>query len=470
MEKISRFFIAVFIIFVLFGSFFTHEAQAASLGNLKDTITTSRPSAASPLTANATSGVGQLSIANNGSRYLASDSAKIIQGTGTISNNNLIVSSQSAALTSVYLGNITTAFAGAGSDVLIVPITARHTITFNTTTTIPASGTIVVTFPGSGINAASPSASTFAFNNLVTGNVTATGTGVVCSAGTLVVAAPSITCTTSTLVAAGTAVTITIGSTTPALINPTKTAAEGVSDPWTIAVRTTDASLNTLDNGSTRIATIESVQVQATVEPTLTFIITGVTNGTNINTISASCGSIPTNAGLATTPTAVNLGVLSNGYVSAAAQQLSVSTNAATGYVITATSSGQFKNPATGFVIFDANGGTGLTNNDTPVPAVIAAGTPAFGIHACGARSGALSGSSGITAGDIWINAGVLATARFSNPWNTGTNAFYATIASYTGGPVNSDLTAILYGATISGTTPAGIYQTTLTYVATGTF
>ncbi len=470
MKKVSLFFIPVFFIFVLFGSFFVHTVNAASLGNLKDTITTSRPSAASPLTANAAAGVGQLSIANNGSRYLASDSAKIIQGTGVISNNNLTVASQSAALTTVYLGTITSAFAGAGADVLIVPITARHTITFNTTTTIPASGTIVVTFPGAANSSASPSASAFAFNGLVTGNVTASGTGVVCSGGSLVVSAPTITCTTSTLVAAGTAVTITIGSTSPTLINPTKTNAEGVSDPWTISVRTTDASSITLDSGSTRIATIESVQVQATVEPTLTFIITGVNNGTNINTISASCGSITTNAGLASTPTSVNLGILSNGYVSAAAQQLSVSTNAATGYVITATSSGQFKNPSTGYLILDANGGTGLTANDTPVPAVIAAGTPAFGIHACGARSGALSGSSGLTAGDIWINAGVIATARFSNPWNTGTNSFVANIASYTGGAVSADLTAILYGATISGTTPAGIYQTTLTYVATGTF
>ena len=165
------------------------------------------------------------------------------------------------------------------------------------------------------------------------------------------------------------------------------------------------------------------------------------------------------------------MGILSNGYISAAAQQLQVSTNSASGYVITATSSGRFINPATGFFLPDANGGNGLTNNDTPAPGVINAGTPAFGIHACGARSGALSGNSGISAGDIWINAGTLSnSARFSNPWNTGSNAYYATIASYTGGPVTTDNTAILYGATISGTTPAGLYSTTLTYVATATF
>lgn len=468
MKKALSVSLSVFIVFVLFGLVVVQKGNAASLGNLKDTITTSRPSAASPLTANAAAGSGQLSIVNNGSLYLASDSAKIIQGTGVISNNNLIVASQSAAITTVYLGNTTSTFAGAGSDVLIVPITAKHTITFNTVTTIPASGTIVVSFPGGSNNSASPSASAFAFNGLVTGNVTVSGA--TCSGGTLVVSSPTITCTTGSIVAAGTAITITIGSSTPALLNPTKSAVAGTNDSWLVSVSTTDASSNTLDSSSTKVATIDSVFVQGTIEPTLTFTISGVNNNTNINTISSSCGSILTNTGLATTPTSVNLGILSNGYVSAAAQQLQVSTNGATGYVITATSSGQFINPGSGVVIPDANGGTGLTANDTPVPAVIVAGTPSFGIHACGARSGAASGGSGLAAGDIWVNAGTISTARFSNPWNTGTNAFFANLASYTAGPVTSDNTAVLYGATVSGTTPAGVYFTTLTYVATATF
>lgn len=454
--------VITFFVIILFGCFFVQEAKAASLGNLKDTITTSRPSAASPLTANAAVGAGQLSIANNGSRYLASDSAKIINGLGVFTNTGLVVASQSAALTTVYLGSVTTTFAAAASDVLIVPITARHTITFNTATGIPASGKIIVIFPGAANNSASPSASAFAFNGLVTGNVTASGTGVACSAGTLVVTAPTITCTTSTPVAPGTAVTITVGSSTPALINPTKSAGAGISDNWTVNVQTTDASNNVLDTGLTKIATIESVQVQGTVEPTLTFVITGLNNNTNINTVSSSCGSILTNSGIDSTATSVNLGVLTGGYVSTAAQQLAVSTNAANGYVITATSSGQFKSSGTGFVIPDANGGTGLTNNDTPVPAVITAGTPAFGIHACGARSNINT--------DQWVIGGNLAASKFSNPWNTGTNAFYNSIASYTGGPVDNDFTAILYGSTVNGITAAGIYQTTLTYVATASF
>lgn len=455
------------IILVLFGPYFVPIASAASLGSVSDTITTSRPSAATTLTANAASGVGQVSVLSNGSNFFASDSATIIRNTGTVIQNNINVASQSSALTTVYFGNTLSANAQQGTDTLMVPVTARHTIVFNTITSIPASGTIVIQFPGPTTNTASPSASSFGWNNLQNSNVSVSGA----TCGSLSTATPgTITCTTSGTVSGGTTITVVVGSNTPTLINPTKSAAAGFNDSWLVSIQTTDASSNPLDSGFTKVATIDSIQVMGTIEPTLTFIISGIGNGVNINTISSSCGSITTNTGLATTPTAVNMGILNNGYVSAAAHQLQVSTNAATGYVITATSSGKFMNPATGVAINDANGGNGLTNNDTPAPATITAGTPAFGIHACGARSGALSGGSGIAAGDIWTNAGTITTARFSNPWNTGTNAYYNSIASYTGGPITTDNTAILYGATISGSTPAGVYLTTLTYVATATF
>lgn len=472
MKTLSLSFISL-IILILFGSFFAHTANAATLTGVKDTITTSRPSAASPVTANAASGVGQVSIANNGSRFIASDSAKVMRtSTGGVVTTGLIVASQSADLDTVYFGGVTGTAIQNGTDVLIVPVTARHTISFQLVQTVPIGGTIVVTFPGSANNTASPSASTFAFNNLAAANVTFSGSG--CATGALTISSPTISCTTTAAYTAGTTVTITVGSSTPALINPT-VSSSGVcitsptytctADTWKVQIDTTDGT-DPLDTGSTRIATIDSVQVQATVEPTITFTISGIPNGTNINSNGtwgvSSCGSYSTNSGIDATATSVNLGILANGYVSFAAQQLSVSTNAATGYAITATSSGQLKNPATGAIILDANGGTGLTADNTPAPAAIAAGTPAFGIHPCGARSNIGS--------DIWVNNGTATTSRFLNPWNTGTNSYVAQLASYTGGAVTADKTNVVYGSTVAATTPAGIYQTTLTYVATATF
>jgi hypothetical protein len=459
MKGVSTLIFAL-VIFLLVGSFFVPQTHAASLGNLKDQITTSRPSAASPITANAASGVGQLSILNNGSLYLASDSASVIRtNSGSITQSGLNVASQSSALTTVYLGDNTSADAQAGTDVLIVPITARHTISFSTVASVPIGGHIVITFPNSPANTASPSATTFNWNNLQSSNISFANA----SCSSVNVATPgTVDCTLSGTVATSTQITVILGSNTPQLINPTKSATAGNADTWKITVATEDGSANVLDSSSTKVAIIESVQVLGTIEPTLTFTITGVANNINVNGISGSCGSITTNTGIATTPTTVNLGILSNGYISTAAQQLSVSTNSSTGYVISATSSGRFINPASGVWLPDANGGNGLTANDTPAPATITAGTPAFGIHACGVRSS--------LNGDQWVNNGTITTGKFSNPWNTGSNSFYNTLASYSAGAVTNDITAVVYAATISGVTPAGLYSTAFTYVATATF
>jgi hypothetical protein len=288
-------------------------------------------------------------------------------------------------------------------------------------------------------------------------------------------------------VAAATTVTVLIGCTTGTtsctafasrLINPTKTTTNicnngqltCTADTWKVSLKTQDASSLDLDTGSAKIGTIESVQVQATVEPTLTFTITGLPNVTNITTQNASCtGGDVTNVGtgLNATATSVNLGILANGVINISAQELSVSTNGSTGYSITATSSGRLLNPASGFWIADANGGNGLTNVDTPVPAVFPASgvnAVAFGIHPCGADVNTTT----------WANAatGFNSGAKYSNPWNSvanGLNAFYVNIANFSG-PASGRKTEVEYAGTVGTTTPAGNYTTTLTYVATATF
>lgn len=477
------------LLILFLGLFFTTKANAASLSNVSDTITTSRPSASAPLNTAQAASATQVTLNDNGSIFLASDSAVFQFDTGQ-TLNTVNVASLSATNTPaanqriLYLtGTITNAH-HAGTAVF-KSVTATHTIEFTTSSNIPASGHIIITFPGTGNNTASPSANTFAFNNIASGQITVNN--VAC---TWTITAPTLDCLVTSGITGGTAITINLGCTTgttsctafsPRLINPTKTAAAGTADSWKVSVTTTDTTANggtNLDSGFAKIGTVEAVQVQGTVEPTLTFIISGTTDGSNVTGISGSCGSITTNAGIDTSATFVNLGILSNGRLNKASQRLRVSTNGSSGYSITATSSGRFINPASGVWISDANGGNGLTANDTPVPAIIDLTTPlpAFGIHACGARSGAQSGSSGIPAGDIWVNTGVAAdtgsntTAKFSNPWNTGTSGFYSTIASYTGGPITNDDTAILYAATILGSTPAGVYSNYYTYVATATF
>jgi hypothetical protein len=247
------------------------------------------------------------------------------------------------------------------------------------------------------------------------------------------------------------------------LINPTKSAAAGSADLWTINVSTQDNGGALLDTNKVRIATIDDITVHAQVDPSLTFTIAGIADGTNLSSVDAAC-SDTTNVGNGTTATDVDLGFLSNGNINIAAQKLTVSTNAANGYAITATSSGQFINPSSGYAIKSLNSDTALTGNDLPAPATFgASGTEGFGISPCGARVNTTRWGSGATA----FSSG----SKYSNPYNSGANSYYATLASYTGGgAISGDVSVIRYGATISGSTPAGVYSNYFTYIATATF
>lgn len=452
------------------------QASAATLANVSDRVSTSRPSPSTPVNQTAASGVGSLTIFNNKSRFLASDSAMLINGgTGGLLQNIIIASQSADYQTAFFTTNTTTAVNA--TTVLAAPITAMHTIQFQTVNAIPASGKIAITFPGGASNIASPSATTFSFNGMTSGGGLLQINGT--SGGSWNVTAPTITYTLgATPISAGTTITILVGCTaqsggsctsaSPRLINPTKTAALGTADLWTVNIATQDSSSNVIDTGKARIGTQDVVNVQATVDPSLTFTITGIPDNINLNSdgtygVGSSC-SDTTNSGVASSATDVNLGFLTNGTINIAAQQLSVSTNAANGYAITATSSGKFINPATGYWIKGLNSNTNLSANDTPAPATFgASGTEGFGISPCGPRVNTTTWGTGATA----FSSG----AKYSNPYNTGLNSFYATLASYTGtGGVSNDKTNLEYAASISGTTPAGVYSNYFTYIATATF
>src|SRR3989344_3943482 len=97
-------------------------------------------------------------------------SAKLTRA-GTDIDSAIIIASQSSALTTVYFGDTLGAAGQNGTDVLFVPITAMHTIQFIVPNGLPTNREIVLTFPtltsGDADNDASPSATTFQFNNLV---------------------------------------------------------------------------------------------------------------------------------------------------------------------------------------------------------------------------------------------------------------------------------------------------------------
>ncbi len=482
-------FLALFLV--------NNEVYAADLVNSSNTITTSRPSASSPFSAGAASGDTLASIYNNGSFYLASDSAKTIKSfTGSYTDVGTIVASQSAALTTVYFGETLGIAAFNGADVLTVPISAMHRIRFTIPTTIPANGDIVITFPslatGDANNEASPSASTFQFNNMDANAGTLiqiVDDGVNIDASTTPTATnpsgggdgPDIHIATTSIITAGSVVDIYIGcsaATTscsaqvPTLINPTKTAVAGTADVWKINVQTRDAGDINLDNATIAVGTIDSVTVRATVDPTLSFTITGIANATAVN-LGNTTGCLQTettNAGIVATSTEVNLGLLANApsgtdvkVGNIAAQRINISTNGAGGYVLTATSSGQLINPATGFFLASAT---------TPT-AFPASGADWFGIHACGLDvTTATWNSTASTACNTYISGSTNPVCLYA--WPTQTTAI--TLASDATGPVGNSLTAgngvvsVAYAAATDAGVPPGEYRTVITYVATPTF
>lgn len=473
--------------------FVAKPASAASLSSLSDTVSTSRPSAATPLGGNAASGDGNVTIVDNNAVFLQGDSATIYADTGETTNTGNLVASMSA-----------TAIPGAGQrivyftntignnhhqgDAVVVPITAMHTISFKPVASIPIGGKIVISFPqlASTVdsNPASPSAQAFQFNGLTTGNVqvnfssgSTTCSGGVAIAGTSAGSTPTLTCTTATAtVAGGTTVTLLIGCSAhsgaacttqvPTLINPMRVpgdtlagqgAATTKADNWKIGVQTQDASSVTLDQGSAVVGTIESVQVQAQIDPTLTFELIGIANNQAIDATNGYTGcsnTTPdtTNSGISTTATNVNMGTVGT-LITITAQKALVATNGTGGYALTATASGQ---------LTDSNVGHSLTSVTTPD--AIAAGTEQFGIHPCGtdvANASTSWNASGngtqesISSGNGWIG------------WPTPTTSVQ--LASRTG-TANNIITAIEYAITASPTTPAGLYTAVITYVATPTF
>lgn len=476
---------------------FSGKSQAANLANVKDTITTSRPSASSVITANQAANATQVTIVENNSIFLASDSATFRPDTGE-SINAVTVASMSAANTPaanqriVYF-NSTVSNTHHNGDPVVVPVSSMHTVQFTTANAIPASGKIVLTFPaltsGDANNAASPSATTFQLNGLASGQIsykldgtrTCTWAFTAPTNGT----SPIITCTMDSggTLAAGTTVTFLIGCgdgssnetscTTPAnrIINPTtNSTTAGTARIWQLNIQTQDTNSVDIDSAKIKIATVDSVLVQATVDPTLTVTIAGVNTNTNLNTTSG-CASETTNSGINSTATTVNLGNLTNTVINLAAQTITVSTNANFGYTITATSSGRLIDPSTGYYVRDANGGNGLTANDTPAPAVLptsSATSDGFGISPCGTRPPTSSPPVD------WDDESAIALgsgAKLSNPWSSTGASYYATLASYTGPvAVAGEKTAIRYAATINETTPAGLYFTVFTYVVTPAF
>jgi hypothetical protein len=216
----------------------------------------------------------------------------------------------------------------------------------------------------------------------------------------------------------------------------------GVTNPSTAnmtfyAVITTysDAGWTTpIDTGSIALSTSNQIQVSMQVNETLTFCA-----GTSIT--GANCGTI---AG-----TVVNLGVGSSTSPVTGTSVLAASTNATDGYSVRY--SGATLTSGTNTI-------TPLTSNASSNP-----GSKQFGINT-------VANTTPLVGADVSTGSGAIGSAATN--YNTSNSFRFNSgdVIATAGAATNANAFTVSYLANIDGFTPAGYYNTILTYTATANF
>ncbi len=422
---------------LVFSCFQTVEA-AGSLTSVKDTLRTSRPSVGTTLPSGAGIGATTITTATNGTNGIQPGDTVTFctSAVSCATTETKVVSTVPNSTTLTLTVGLTNSYsANAG---LFYKSTPVHTLSFTTHSTV-AAGSFLISFPNASTspNDGIPDSGGFDFNGFTlstTTNVVATGftEGVVStSSGSSLI---NILIPFTSSIASNTAITITLGSVAP-LLSPTKTAAAGTADVWNVSIAEQDTVPNVIDNATVAIATIEAVQVTATVNPSLTFTIAGINSG---QTAFSS-----TTTSVTTTSVTVPFGSLVAATHYYAAQLLTVGTNAASGYTVTGYQDGNLRK---------TNGTSIPSFSTTPVDNI---GTNGFGFTPV-----SVAGSP--TLPFTYNTSGLF----YSSGFGTSTPS---TIFSNSG-PASGDQVRVVYGLDVASNQAPGNYQNLVTYVATATF
>jgi hypothetical protein len=196
----------------------------------------------------------------------------------------------------------------------------------------------------------------------------------------------------------------------------------------------TDCSSSGVDEGTVAFVFTSGQSVSLTVDPSLSFTIAGVASSQTVNGATTN---------VTTTATTVPLGTVTASTNVIGAHDLTVTTNAGSGYAVNVRYSAA---PTSGSDTIDDHTGT----NASPT-AFSAAGTEAFGY----------------TTNDSSLGTGT--ADRFSSSGGNKWAAFTTSNVevAYSGSAVSSETTRAGYQVGIAGTTPAGNYTNTVIFTAT---
>lgn len=433
--------------------------DSANLTSASDTLETSRLSFYSALQGAHTTGSTIITI--NNTDYASKSTANLFPGDTIIFTGSSNTYTVDQIISSTEF-SITSGLAAADTDngdQFYVKREATHTVAFTTASAIP-NGAIRVRIKAdtSNFNDGKPDQGGWDFNSISNTDVTCpddvasyydfvSGTATV-SGGT---GCPSgyhcFECRYSGPGNPGQSLSMTIGNVTK-LINPSPASdhSEGSADTYSVIIENLDADDDVIDSTTVKVAVIESVRVTATVDPTISFIIQGVTAGTSV------CGNT---TDVTTTATSVPFGSLSISSFTDLAQNLTVSTNADNGYVVTAVENDQLSRVDDDSVeIPDLVGGSHSSSTDWT-----STSTKGFGysLENNDASSVAFQYNDG---GGTFQARQFPATSESESP---------VTIFSSNDVADNEDV-YVCYRAIISATQAAGDYWNTITYRATATF
>jgi hypothetical protein len=329
---------------------------------------------------------------------------------------------------------------------------SNHTIAFTIPTGsagVPAGGTITVAIPsgftgvGSLVFTDLDLKTNGTDRTLVAGAPGATANwGYTVSGNTITLTAGSA----ATPVTAGQAVEIQIGTnaTTPTTgaNQITNHATAGASYELVITA-------GTADSGRTRVAIVNSVNVTAIVDTTFDFRIIGIATSTAINGTSTT-GS--------TSPTLIAFGKLIANQIKTLGQQLTVTTNARNGFVVTVESDGNLES-SNGAIIDNFDDGVEVTGPGT------AWNAPANNIN-----SALTWGHWGVTTNDSNRTGGAFASNQYMAASTTPRIVFDHN-GPADGSTQDIGQAELAYQVQVTPLQEAAQdYQTTLTYIATPTF
>ena len=359
------------------------------------------------------------------------------------------------------------------NDVIYFKSKPQHTISFSTTTAV-ANGFFQILLPADATtpNDTAPDDEGYDFNTSVDVVAVDAGlydfvTGVATASGAAGCTAPAnyhcFEVHYSGAGSIGQAIVITIGNTngtnTPVAPATGTAHTEGTADTYSVLIKNFGASANPnsatpVDSSTGKVALIEAVRVTATVDPTISFSIAGIASGQTRCNVSTD---------VTTTALSVPFGTMALNTFKTLAHDLTVSTNATGGYVVTASENDQLgKDGATTPNIAD-NPGNNTLASESVSDEWTTATVNGFGFSLENVDAAVVPFQYTTATGNC---TGTFCSRQFADITGAETPA---TIFSSTT-VANAENVYVCYRLSVGATQTAGDYQNQVIYTATGTF